>query len=50
MAQNPVYNTFRYALSDPSGNFLGRSVDFYADTIVTDLMKNPKLAHRESKL
>ena len=36
MAENPMYNTFRYALSDHSGHFLGSSVDFYADTVVTD--------------
>lgn len=34
MAEDPVYNTYRYALRNANGEFRGRSVDFYADAYV----------------
>ena len=44
MVQNPVYNTFRYALEDSSGNFLNEKVDFYADSITSKFFDHGTLA------
>jgi len=34
MAEDPIYNTYRYALRDESGKFYGENVDMYADKFV----------------
>jgi hypothetical protein len=40
MADDPLYNIFRYALQDEQGLFLGNDVGLYADTLVNEAFEN----------
>lgn len=42
MLQEPTFNFFRYALQDGNGQFMGKDVMFYADTIVQALLSSSK--------
>ena len=38
MKNEPTFNIFRYALGDTDGNYLGKNVGIYGDTIVTSYL------------
>lgn len=40
MADEPLFNIFRYALQDDQGQFLGQEVGLYADTLVSEAFDN----------
>lgn len=40
MADEPLYNIFRYALQDDQGNFRGQEAGLYADTLVKEAFDN----------